>query len=107
MTASPIEMPGRSVPVLSLPEAPLPDAKPVEALYTPYPSDAYAAPLDIALRLAREDLAAQQTANIHDPVAMIRAAVTLEVRLRGLLDALDADRAAPVRPPAERQGGAS
>lgn len=103
MSTSPIEMPGRSVPVLSLPEAPA--AKPFNALYEPRPSDAYAAPLDIALRLAREDLAIQQNANIHDHQAMIRAAVVLEVRLRGLLDALDADRAAPVRPLAERQGG--
>lgn len=107
MTASPIEMPGRSVPVLSLPEAPSPDVRPVDALYQPRPSDAYAAPLDIALRLAREDLAEQQSADIHDREAMIRAAVVLEVRLRGLLAALDADRAAPVRPLAERQGGAA
>lgn len=73
-------------------EAPLPGAQAVDALYMPRPSDAYAPPLDIALRLAREDLAAQQGANIHDREAMIRAAVTLEVRLRLLLDALDADR---------------
>jgi hypothetical protein len=76
---------------MTLAEAPLPDAKPVEALYQPQPSDAWAPPLDIALRLAREDLAAQQGANIHDHHAMIRAAVTLEVRLRLLLAALDAD----------------
>lgn len=76
---------------MALPEAPLPDAKPVQALYEPLPSDAYAAPLHIALRLAREDLAVHQSANIHDREAMIRAAVVLEVRLRGLLAALDAD----------------
>lgn len=105
MTTSPIEMPGASVPVLSLAEAP--DAMPVDALYVPRPSDAYAPPLDIALRFARRDLAVQQAANIHDPVAMVTAATVLEVRLRLLLDALDADRAAVVRPLAERQGGAA
>lgn len=105
MTTSPIEMPGASVPVLSLPEAP--SVMPVNALYQPRPSDAYAPPLDIAIRLARRDLAVQQAANIHDPVAMVTAATVLEVRLRLLLDALDADDAAVVRPLAERQGGAA
>lgn len=108
MTASPIEMPGReSVPVLSLPEAPLPDVRPSDALYQPLPSDAWAPPLSIALRLAREDLAVQQMANVQDHTAMITAATVLEVRLRQLLDALDADAAAVVRPLAERQGGAA
>lgn len=93
MSTSPIEMPGQSVPVMTLPEAPLPDAKPMAALYQPRPSDAYAPPLSTALRLAREDLAAQQGANIHDHDAMVRAAVTLETRLRLLLNALDADAA--------------
>lgn len=106
MSASPIEMPGReSVPVLSLPEAPSPDVRPADALYQPMPSDAWVPPLSIALRLAREDLAVQQNANIHDREAMVRAAVTLEIRLRQLLDALDADRTVSVRPLAERQGG--
>ena len=67
---------------------------PVEALYQPQPSDAYAPPLDIALRLAREDLAAQQGANVHDHEAMVGAAVKLEIRLRQLLRALDADASA-------------
>lgn len=109
MTTSPIEFPSlrNSVPVLSLPEAPPPAVRPSDALYQPLPSDAWAPPLSIALRLAREDLAVQQMADIHDHGAMVRAAVTLEVRLRQLLDALDADRAATVRPLAERQGGAA
>jgi hypothetical protein len=84
-------MPGQSVPVMTLPEAPLPDARPTDALYQPRPSDAYAPPLSTALRLAREDLAVQQAADIQDHDAMIRAAVVLEVRLRLLLAALDAD----------------
>lgn len=76
---------------MTLPEAPLPDALPVRALYQPHPSDAFAPPLSTALRLAREDLAVHQGANVHDHDAMIRAAVVLETRLRLLLDALDAD----------------
>lgn len=72
MSASPIEMP-------------------VQALYQPLPSDAYAPPLGLALRLARQDLAVQQDANIHDHTAMLAAATVLEMRLRLLLDALDAD----------------
>lgn len=106
MTTSPIEMPGhRSTPVLSLPEALAP--LPFDPLYVPIPSDAYAPPLDIALRFARRDLAVQQAANIRDHTAMVTAATVLEVRLRLLLDALDADRAAVVRPLAERRGGAA
>ncbi|WP_236244506.1 hypothetical protein [Streptomyces sp. CC210A] len=50
-------------------------------------------PLDLARYLARQALAEQQGADIHDPAAMIRAAVTLEQRLRHLLDALDAEDA--------------
>ncbi len=76
---------------MTLPEAPLPDALPVAALYQPLPSDAFAPPLSTALDLARKDLAAHQSANIHDHQAMIQAAIVLEIRLRGLLAALDAD----------------
>lgn len=63
----------------------------IQPLYEPHPADAYVAPLSTALLLAREDLAVHQGANIHDHQAMIAAAVTLEIRLRGLLAALDAD----------------
>lgn len=107
MSTSPIDLPGVSVRVMTLPEAPLPDAKPVQALYQPRPSDAYAPPLSTALRLAREGLAAQQDANIHDHTAMVKAATCLEFHLRQVLDALDADGAALVRPLAERAGGAA
>lgn len=93
--------------VLPLNEAPLPAADPVDALYVPRPSDAWSPPLSIALRLAREDLAVQQAANIHDHTAMVTAATVLEIRLRQLLDALDAESARTVRPLAERQGGAA
>jgi hypothetical protein len=106
MTASPIEMPGRrSIPVLSLPEAPSPTMTPADALYQPLPSDVYAPPLNIAVRLARQDLAVLQNANIQDHTAMVTAATVLEIRLRQLLDALDADSARTVRPLAERQDG--
>lgn len=105
--SNPTDLPGTSVLAMTLPSAPLPDAMPVDALYVPRPSDAWAPPLSIALRLAREDLAVQQSANIHDHTAMVTAATVLEIRLRQLLDALDADRGASVRPLAERTGGAA
>ncbi|UJV42015.1 hypothetical protein CVT30_21175 [Streptomyces sp. AMCC400023] len=71
-----------------------PDAGPFNALYVPRPSDAFAPSLSSALLLAREDLAVQQAANIHDHLAMVRAATVLETRLRLLLAALDADASA-------------
>ncbi|MFD8882365.1 hypothetical protein ACFV0H_07555 [Streptomyces erythrochromogenes] len=46
-------------------------------------------PLDIALDRARETLAEQQAANIHDDRAMLSAAVSLEIVLANLLAALD------------------
>ena len=46
-------------------------------------------PLGMALDLAREALAERASANIHDKQAMIAAAVDLEIRLRGLIAALD------------------
>lgn len=50
-----------------------------------------APPLDRARRSAREVLDEKAGANIHDHDEMIRAAVGLEMRLRGLLAALDAE----------------
>jgi hypothetical protein len=78
-------------PLHQAPQARPETVPPVQALYQPRPSDAWVPPLDSALSLAREDLKIQQGANIHDREAMIRAAVTLEIRLRLLLAALDAD----------------
>lgn len=49
----------------------------------------YTPPLDAALRLARTTLAEQAAANIHDHDEMLRAAVSLEARLRALIAALD------------------
>ncbi|MFG2670511.1 hypothetical protein [Streptomyces sp. NPDC048445] len=46
-------------------------------------------PLDLALDLARATLAEHGTANIHDPAAMLVAAVHLGMRLRALVAALD------------------
>ena len=46
--------------------------------------------LDFALSNAREVLAEQQAANIHDGRAMLGAAVTLEIALRQLIASLDA-----------------
>ena len=103
--SNPTDRPGTSVLVMTLPEAPAPAAQPVDALYVPRPSDTWVPPLSTALRLAREDLAVQQAANIHDHTAMVTAATTLEIRLRQVLAAVDADCARTVRPLAERQGG--
>lgn len=107
LSTNPTGLPGSSVRVMTLPEAPLLAAKPTDALYVPRQTDAWVPPLSIALRLAREDLAEQQNANIHDHTAMVRAATTLEIRLRQLLAAVDADCARTVRPLGERQGGAA
>ncbi|MFJ1695744.1 hypothetical protein ACIOHC_11420 [Streptomyces sp. NPDC088252] len=61
--------------------------------HTPlYDSDRYfywVPPLDSAVDLAREALADVTDANIHDAQSVIRAAVILEIRLRGLVAALD------------------
>ncbi|WP_432147905.1 hypothetical protein [Streptomyces sp. bgisy029] len=46
-------------------------------------------PLDTAVRLARQALAEKATANIHNKDEMLRAAVTLDARLRSLIAALD------------------
>ncbi|GAA2985162.1 hypothetical protein [Streptomyces fulvorobeus] len=46
-------------------------------------------PLDLAFDIARETLDEHAGANIHDPAAMLRAAVCLEMRLRQLVAALD------------------
>lgn len=52
---------------------------------------AWTPPLDIALLRARETLAEQQSANIHDDREMLDAAVTLETALRDLVAALDVE----------------
>ncbi|MER7908245.1 hypothetical protein [Streptomyces sp. NPDC096068] len=59
-----------------------------DASRTPLP----APPLDIAVRVAREVLVQHEGASIHDHTAMISAAAALDVVLRSLLGALDADR---------------
>ncbi|MFD6421057.1 hypothetical protein [Streptomyces sp. NPDC060198] len=51
--------------------------------------DTWVPSLDMALELARDTLAMQATANIHDHNAMVRAAVALEDRLRTLVASLD------------------
>lgn len=63
----------------------------VDALYLPRACDTYVPPLHIARRLAREDLTAQESSSIHSSEQMIKAAVTLQIRLRQVLDALDAE----------------
>ncbi|MGW1252553.1 hypothetical protein [Streptomyces sp. NPDC002535] len=47
--------------------------------------------LGLARRLARETVNEQANASIHDHHQILRAAVALDLRLRDLLDALDAE----------------
>lgn len=54
---------------------------------TPFPAS-----LEGELKLTRRLLAEVATANIHDHTAMLKAAVALNCRARGLLAALDAER---------------
>ncbi|MYR76556.1 MULTISPECIES: hypothetical protein [unclassified Streptomyces] len=60
-------------------------------LYAPETDASYALPLDMAIDVAREQLAESATANIHDHQALLRAAVHLEMRLRQLVAALDTE----------------
>ncbi|WP_327268790.1 hypothetical protein OG233_14030 [Streptomyces sp. NBC_01218] len=46
-------------------------------------------PVDLALNLARNTLAALAPTNIHNESAVLQAAVRLEIRLRALVAALD------------------
>lgn len=48
--------------------------------------------VDGEVHLARQLVAEQATANIHDHRAMMIAAVSLDFRLRSLIAALDAER---------------
>lgn len=48
-------------------------------------------PLDIACSVAREVLEEHQGDNVHDHVAMVRAAAALDDSLRRVLAALDAE----------------
>ncbi|MFE7580765.1 hypothetical protein ACFU5Y_04255 [Streptomyces gardneri] len=52
----------------------------------------YILSVDSAIQRAREVLDEYASANIHDHHEMLRAAVALELRLRGLVEALDANR---------------
>lgn len=51
-----------------------------------------ALPVDMAVTLARQALAQYEGASIHDHDAMVSAATALDVVLRDVLAALDADR---------------
>ncbi|MBT2425252.1 hypothetical protein J7F02_06010 [Streptomyces sp. ISL-112] len=68
------------------------DATSYTALYDPE-KDAlgYVPPLATVLDRAREVLEEKATANIHDHTEMLRAAVSLEMRLRQLVAALEAE----------------
>ena len=51
-------------------------------------------PVDMALRIARSVLEKDESASIHDHMAMLCAATELEGSLRDVLAALDTERAA-------------
>jgi hypothetical protein len=55
-------------------------------------AEPYHASLDGELRLARALLDELASANIHDHHEMVKAAVSLDCRLRSLLAALDTER---------------
>ncbi|MFH9134416.1 hypothetical protein [Streptomyces sp. NPDC017524] len=59
------------------------------SLYDPADDLPWTPSLDVALDQARRVLEEKATANIHDRDEMIRAAVSLEMRLRQLVAALD------------------
>lgn len=48
-------------------------------------------PLDVAAQQARRVLAQHQGVSIHDDLGMVRATTALEIALRHLVDALDAE----------------
>ena len=52
---------------------------------------ATAPPLDVAVQEARRVLAKHQPTSIHDDLGMVRATTALEVALRHLVAALDAE----------------
>ncbi|MER6252920.1 hypothetical protein ABT224_16320 [Streptomyces sp. NPDC001584] len=66
------------------------NSTPFDPLHTPE-APGWTPSLDVALEAARETLAEQQAANIYDDRAMLGAAVRLEIALRHLLDAYDAE----------------
>ncbi|MET8982116.1 hypothetical protein ABZX85_41690 [Streptomyces sp. NPDC004539] len=55
------------------------------------------ASLDAEIRLSREALDDTATANLHDHDEIMSCAVVLNIRMRALLDALDARRGGPVK----------
>lgn len=67
----------------------------VDPLYDPRSvAPSVALPLDLAVALARQTLAAYEGKSIHDHTAMAAAATALDGMLRKLVAALDAERAA-------------
>jgi hypothetical protein len=52
-------------------------------------------PLGVELRLARDVLTTEGSANVHSNAAMIKAAAALHYRLSALIAALDAERGTP------------
>ncbi|QIY96942.1 hypothetical protein HEP87_26760 [Streptomyces sp. S1D4-11] len=63
-----------------------------DPLHGPDEEPPFPASLDGELKLTRQLLNEVATANIHDHPDMLKAAVALNCRVRGLLAALDAER---------------
>ncbi|MFI9610371.1 hypothetical protein ACIHCM_01445 [Streptomyces sp. NPDC052023] len=61
-------------------------------LHGPDAPPPFPAPLDRELRMAREYVDEVAEANIHDHNAMLRAAAGLDLRLRNLIAAVEAER---------------
>lgn len=79
-------------PAMSARPAAPPAAEPAyHPLHDPADADGWTPPLDRAIARAREVLDEKAQANIHDRDAMIRAATGLQMVLRDLLAALDAE----------------
>lgn len=61
-------------------------------LYGPDDAKPYPADVDTELRIARALTDTLAATNIHDHTAILKAAVSLDHRLRSLIAALDAER---------------
>ena len=63
-----------------------------EPLHGPDEEPPFPAPLDVEARMAHQLLAEVAGANIHDHNAMLKAASSLNYRMRSLLAAIEAER---------------
>ncbi|MGW2232523.1 hypothetical protein [Streptomyces sp. NPDC001759] len=69
------------------------EPSPFEPLRDPDYVDSYVYPLDMEIGITRHVLAEVAALNIHSHDDMLKAAVTLDCRVRALLASLDAEQA--------------